>query len=113
MTHCLSNGMNANPNAFFGQQNLTSGSSNQGLVAPNSATLSNPLGVALDGIGNLYVDGAGNHRLLKFAAPFSKDEMSVFAFGQGDDFSSNSCNVVGSGPSEGTLCTPSGVAKLW
>lgn len=100
----------------LGQLDLTHNTPNQEAQGatttppPSNSTLWGPLGVTVDGSGNIYVADASNQRVVEFATAFSNNEAATAVFGQGGDFSSQACNVEGSGPSQGTLCTPSGVA---
>ncbi len=57
----------AGANRLFGQEAYTASAPNSGGVS--SASLYNPIGVALDAWGNLYTADRLNHRLLRFAQP--------------------------------------------
>ncbi|KKL95064.1 hypothetical protein LCGC14_1858370 [marine sediment metagenome] len=67
-----------------------------------------PSGVGVDGNGNLYVADESNHRVLEYDAPLATDTVADQVFGQGDSFTSSSCNV--GGLSASSLCGPSGLA---
>lgn len=57
------------PDAVYGQPGYLSRLPNQGNASPSATTLDNPLGMAFDGAGNLYVADFDNHRLLVYNAP--------------------------------------------
>ena len=101
----------------IGQPNLVSGTSNTdfGCVSPSANSLCDPVGVAVDSAGNLYVADTGNSRVLEYNAPFAGcgsfpcvGPPAHEVFGQDDDFTSNSCD--GAGLSADSLCFPVGVA---
>jgi uncharacterized protein (TIGR03437 family) len=72
--------------------------------------LSSPVGLAVDGAGNLYVDDAGNNRILRYPAPFKQtgDLLAVdLVIGQAD-LSSNSPNAGLAAPNASTLSLSSG-----
>lgn len=54
------------PDAVYGQPNLSTRAANTGGISKTS--LNQPLGVAFDSSGNLWVSDAGNHRVLRFNA---------------------------------------------
>jgi sugar lactone lactonase YvrE len=78
-----------------------------GLSASN---LCAPLGVGVDGAGNLYVADTGNDRVLEYDSPFSTDVAADRVFGQPDltSLQSNSCD--NGTQNAGTLCSPVAVA---
>ena len=85
-----------------------------------------PTGIAVDSNENLYVADYNHNRILVFSNPFatmaSTGQTAGFSafmvIGQGGDFSSTSCNVGGSLPSQSTICDPNAIAidasnNLW
>ncbi len=111
----LTNGQPAT--LVIGQPDFFSNTANNGGVS--AATLYNPGGIAVDSSGNLYVADISNNRVLEYNSPFtadgtpgSGDSIADEVFGQGDDFSANSCNLGNytAPPADaGTLCNPEGV----
>jgi sugar lactone lactonase YvrE len=105
----LANGQPAN--IVIGQPNFTSCSGNS--TGLNASSLSQPDGVAVDAAGNLYVSDLGNNRALVFPKPFSSGftagEPATLVFGQNGNFTANSCNGGGAGPTASTLCNPDGI----
>jgi sugar lactone lactonase YvrE len=83
-----------------------------GGVSSTAVDLCTPTGVALDGSGNLYVADSGNDRVLKYNTPLTTDTTADTVFGQGGDFTSNSCNfdTGGGNPTAHDLCDPTSVA---
>ena len=69
--------------------------------------LCTPLGIAVDGAGNLYVADKDNSRVLEYDTPLTTDTVPDRVFGQADSFTSSTCNL--GGISASSLCTPSGV----
>jgi sugar lactone lactonase YvrE len=91
----------------FGQFGLfNSGKCNLGGVSANS--LCNPQAVAVDQLGNLYVEDSGNFRALEYNAPFANTTADL-VFGQSNDFTSNT-NPCPSPPVAAVLCSPGGLA---
>jgi len=91
----------------IGQQTFSTGTSKA--CNPGGATASNlctPLGVAVDGLGNLYVADFRDNRVLKFAAPVVTGEPATLVIGQ-PNFSSQGCNSI---PGTKSLCEPTGLA---
>jgi sugar lactone lactonase YvrE len=86
--------------------------SDAGGVSSTADDLCDPSGVALDGSGNLYVADSGNERVLKYNSPLTTDTTADTVFGQGGDFTSNSCNfdTAGGNPTAHDLCDPTAVA---
>ena len=88
--------------------------------ASGAAGLSNPLGVAVDSHGNLYVADTNNNRVLEYNTPVAGcggnlpcvAGPAAVVFGQLADFSSTSCNfaAISGTPSADSLCGPDGVA---
>jgi sugar lactone lactonase YvrE len=78
--------------------------------------LCNPTGVALDAAGNLYVVDTDNGRMVEYNPPLTTNTTANLVFGQGGDFTSNTCNFdVGilndiDASTANDLCTPTGVA---
>jgi len=94
----------------FGQGgSFTSGACNLGGISASS--LCNPLRVAMDAVGNLYVTDVFNNRVLEYDGPLTTDTVADRVFGQGGSFTSATCNTAGfdSPPTSGTLCQPFGV----
>ena len=52
-----------------------------------------PVGVAVDGAGNLYVGDASNHRVLEYDTPLASDTTADRVFGQGGTFESERVRV--------------------
>ncbi len=81
---------------------------------PNAETLCFPVGVALDGAGNLYVADAGNNRVLEYNAPFITAFAANRVFGQFGNFTINAANDNGANksgaPSAGNLSNPAGIS---
>ncbi len=103
----------ANAAHVFGQGgNFTTLNCNGGLSGADN--LCNPLGVAVDGLGNLYVEDTNNNRVLEYNTPLNLksgergagDTTADLVFGQGDSFFSGGCNLGGSAPSPDSLCNP-------
>jgi hypothetical protein len=78
----FSNGMAAT--VAIGQPNLTSGSPNQGGVAPTSSTLSDPGYPVFDRAGNLWVADFFDNRVLEFKPPFATGMAASVVLGQAD-----------------------------
>jgi sugar lactone lactonase YvrE len=78
--------------------------------------LCNPTGVALDAAGNLFVADTDNSRMVEYNPPLTTNTTADLVFGQGGDFTSNTCNFdVGvlndtDTSTANDLCTPTGVA---
>ena len=89
----------------LGQPDFTHNDANNG--NPSASSLFNPIAVALDAAGNLFVADAGNNRVLEFDAPLSTHQAASRVFGQ-PDFTSGAGNNGGIGPN--TLVGPLGVA---
>ncbi len=88
------------------------------LDGASATSLCNPMAVALDGAGNIYIADAGNNRVLEFAKagnpPVASDALANRSYGQGavSDFSSTQCaDGVGQdpAPSNQGMCNPGGV----
>lgn len=61
---------------------------------PTAATLFNPIGIALDPAGRLYVADWMNHRVLRFDAALTGDTVADAVFGQ-PDFATGARNATG------------------
>jgi sugar lactone lactonase YvrE len=99
----------ANAEVVFGQPNFTSNSSNNG--GRSASTLVNPVGIAIDNAGNLFVVDNGNHRVLRYPNAANADQTATAAnlvFGQPDMASGTSSFF--SGRSASTLNGPQGIA---
>src|SRR5262245_22395080 len=91
----------------FGQgASFTSSACNLGGVSATS--LCNPLGIAVDAAGNVYVADSGNSRVLEYNTPLASGVTADRVFGQSGSFTSNACNL--GGVTASSLCTPVGVA---
>jgi len=94
-------------NLVFGQGgSFTSKVANNGGVSADS--LDSPIGVAVDGGGNLYVADELNNRVLVYNTPLATDTTADTVFGQGGSFTSNTAN--NGGVSADSLNSPAGVA---
>jgi sugar lactone lactonase YvrE len=99
----------------FGQNgSFTQNGCNQN-TSPSSSSLCGPVGVTLDGLGDVFIADSNNNRVLEFASGRTTAE---FVFGQSGSFSNTSCNAGFPVPSNATLCTPRGLAtdssnNLW
>ena len=92
----------------FGQlDSFTTDTSNIG-SAVTASGLSDPRGVAVDTAGNLYVGDYSNFRVLEYDSPLTTDTVADQVFGQGDSFTTGTCNL--GGISASSLCGPTGVA---
>lgn len=70
IVHYNGNPGNVTADMVFGQGGFfTTDKANLGGTAPNAATLSIPLWLAVDNAGNLYASDAGNNRVLQYEAP--------------------------------------------
>ena len=101
----LGTGMAAN--RVFGQANFTATAGNRGSITPSAITLYNPMGLVVDGNGNLYVVDRSNNRVLEYNTPLTTDATADRVFGQ-TGFTTSQCNKGGLGA--GTFCLPSSVA---
>ncbi len=102
----FTNGKNAS--IVIGQPNFTSGNCNQN-VAANKSTLCNPIGAALDSVGNLYVADEFNSRVLEYKAPLVSAQGANLVFGQLGSFTTTGCNGIPTGLNADSLCGPQGV----
>ncbi len=80
----------------------------EGVVSANTLYL--PEGVAVDGLGNLYVADSGDGRVLEYTAPLTPNTAANEVFGQGGSFTGSGCNSGGLGVTATTLCDSSGLA---
>jgi sugar lactone lactonase YvrE len=87
----------------FGQNGSFTSSA---FLPPTATTLGSPTGVAVDGVGNLYVSDALNNRILVFFDPFSTDATADHVFGQ-PNFTSGTAN--NGGISASSLWSPQGL----
>ena len=86
--------------------------SDTGSSTPSAVDLCSPVGVALDGSGDLYVADSGNDRVLEYTTPLTTGVTASHVFGQGGDFTSSGCNSDTGVPTAATdvdLCDPKGV----
>lgn len=79
----------------------------EALGGTSADSLSNPMGIAVDTSGNLYV-ADGYNRVLEYNTPLTTDTTADAVFGQGGDFTSNTFNK--GGRSADSLDFPTGVA---
>ncbi|MFO1417646.1 MAG: NHL repeat-containing protein [Methylotetracoccus sp.] len=90
----------------IGQPDFSSNVCNNGGITARS--LCNPVGVAVDSKGNLYIADTGNNRVLFYKAPLAQTQTANFAaidvFGQFGSFTINYSNNSGIGPN--TLYSP-------
>jgi sugar lactone lactonase YvrE len=98
----------------IGQVDFNSSACNQGLATPTATTLCEPMGLATDSSGNLFVADLGNDRVLKYSQPYVpspvvQDPPAIQVFGQGGKFTTKGCPGPG-GTNGATLCQPIGVA---
>ena len=90
----------------LGQTSFASAIPNDGGIG--AATLAAPVGVAVDGDGNVYVADKDNHRVLEYDAPPTHDAIADRVFGQSGSFTSATINL--GGRSAASLAMPFGVA---
>lgn len=113
----LTSGMNASK--VFGQPNFTSEPpwienciDNPENTAPaliTASSLSEPLDLALNAVGDLVVSDLCYHRVLIYVDPAGGDTTADYVYGQAD-FTSSERNRGNSAPSEETLSHPLGLA---
>jgi sugar lactone lactonase YvrE len=96
-------------NLVFGQPNFFSYQPNAG-GAISASSLLNPIAVAVDASGNLYVADSGNSRVLEYNTPFISGVVADKVFGQLGSFATGDCNKIGAVSGADLLCTPLGVA---
>jgi hypothetical protein len=97
---------NTTANRVFGQfGSFTTGTYNNGGTSANS--LSDILGIGVDGAGSLYVADQTNARVLKYNTPISSDTTADMVFGQYGSFTTGIPN--NGGVSADTLETPTDV----
>jgi sugar lactone lactonase YvrE len=77
----------------FGQPDFTHNAANYSGL--NADGLNAPLGVALDGWGNLYVADFHNNRVLEYYAPLTAGAAANLVFGQGGSFNTGTPNKGG------------------
>lgn len=108
----LTNGMSAT--SVIGQANFTTGTVNTGGIG--AGTLNGPTGVALDGVGNLYVADSKNCRVLQYQPPFISG-MAAATLAVGQSNLSQTCPPAASATSS-SFAEPFGividnVGNLW
>ena len=92
----------------FGQGgSFTSNTCNLGLANPSASSLCNPVGVAVDAAGNLYVADYGNNRVLEYNTPLTTDTVADRVFGQGAASRATPATWAGSAPA---ACAP---PRVW
>ena len=97
-------------NEVLGQDgSFTTPDCNNGGVSANS--LCDPVGVAVDGSGHLYVVDSNNSRVLEYNTPLTNTTANT-VFGQDGSFTTAGCNHDTSGGNSTAidLCSPEGVA---
>ncbi len=92
----------------LGQPDFVSGSCDNGGVSASS--LCAPFSVSADSRGDLYVADQGNSRVLEFSSPLASSMAANLVFGQGNSFSTDTCDFDGLSGTADNLCDPSGVA---
>ncbi|MBX3718003.1 MAG: hypothetical protein KF738_18555, partial [Burkholderiales bacterium] len=96
-------------NLVLGQADFSAVSCNRGVTSAVAAnTLCNPVGVAVDQAGRLYVSDTGNNRILVFKPPFAHGMDAAEVVGQAD-FTSRLGNR-GSTPDGNTVNQPRAIA---
>ena len=77
-------------------------------IAISANDLCHPIGVAVDGAGNLYVADFSNSRVLEYSTPLTTGFTADKVFGQGGDLSAIGCNsdTSGGAPTAKDLCYP-------
>ena len=93
---------------MLGQPDFVSGSCDNGGVTASS--LCAPFAVSADSRGDLYVADQGNSRVLEFSSPLASSMAANLVFGQGNSFSTDTCDFDGLSGTADNLCDPSGVA---
>ena len=94
---------NTTADKVYGQgNNLLGQTCNLGGITANG--LCNPSGVAIDSANNVYVSDFNNNRVLEFNALPAVDTTADKVFGQGNLFTTNTCNI--GGVTSISLCRP-------
>jgi sugar lactone lactonase YvrE len=86
----------------LGQTDFVSGTANNGGISASS--LNAPLGIAVDGSGNVFVSDQGNRRILMYKQPVTTHAAASLVIGQADFTSS------GAGVTAATLASPTRLA---
>ena len=94
-------------NRVFGQGDDFTASNCDGGGA-SASTLCDPVAVAVDGGGNLYIADGFRSRVLEYNSPLTTDTTADMVFGQGNSFGATGCN--NGGLSASSLCDPDGLA---
>ncbi len=112
--------VNGNPaDIVIGQPDGRSAACNDGVAGPDSNgvgadSLCNPVDVAVDSSGHLYVADAGNNRMLEYNNPFgAASPVGLSAdrvFGQSNSFTTTGCNLGTATITASTMCLPEGLA---
>lgn len=105
----LTNGAPAD--LVFGQPDFSSRLCNQarGGLGPGADTLCAPMGMAVDGAGNLYVADRGNFRVLVYFTPFTTDTLADRVLGQANLTTGGCKNQSPNTATASSLCAPYGV----
>jgi sugar lactone lactonase YvrE len=96
----------------FGQTGMGAGECNLGTGTISASSLCSPMGVALDGEGNLYIADTQNSRILEYGRPQETGNSAADkVFGQ-TGFRSGVCDAQGTAarPGPNSLCSPHGIA---
>jgi sugar lactone lactonase YvrE len=97
------------PALVIGQADFVSRGCNRNVPSPTAATLCEPNGVAVDGVGNLWISDTSNSRALEYDKPFDKGMTANIAayrvIGQ-PDFTTDFCP----GINDHSLCRPLNLA---
>lgn len=96
---------------ILGQPNFTSGQANwcplpctPSVNSPTATGFGGPRGVAVDGVGNVFVSDSANNRVVEFSPPLSNGKAATLVLGQG------SLTANGAGSSQNAINTPTGLA---
>ena len=102
----------------IGQPDALSVGCNDGVAGGDSSgvgpdSLCNPIDVAVDGSGHLYVADATNNRVLEYNDPFGAGSpfglSANVVFGQGGSFTATACDLGNATVNGSTMCNPEGV----
>src|SRR5579883_9359 len=95
----------------IGRPDRTSGGPCGRPASVGDSTLCEPLGIAFDPSGNLWVADMNDNRVLEFKPPFSRGMPATVALGQPDLFSGMQCGGPTSPATGNALCAPLGIAS--
>ncbi len=91
------NGVKSSASTVIGQANFSSGQANFGKTSPNSQGFNQPLALAFDPGGNLWVADNGNCRVLEFQPPFPANSAAAKVV-IGQSGFGTTCTYQGTGP---------------